>query len=125
MRRFLAALLLLATPAAAQDAGGLWKTQVSKKGGWLHVRIAPCAADVAKTCGLIAEAFKTEVIDLVGQEIISDMDPDGPGKWSGGRVWAPDDDKSYNSNMELHGEVLTVEGCVLFVCRDQNWTRVN
>ncbi|MEM9794644.1 MAG: DUF2147 domain-containing protein, partial [Pseudomonadota bacterium] len=44
---------------------------------------------------------------------------------SGGQIWAPDDDKTYRSNMALDGDSLKVEGCVAIFCRGQTWTRVN
>lgn len=116
---------LFAGQALAQDASGTWKTQVSDTGSYLYVAVGPCADDAAKTCGIITDAFNTEAKDLVGKAIIKDMEPDGPGQWSDGTIWAPDDDKTYRSNMELEGSVLKVEGCVLFFCRGQDWTRVN
>lgn len=119
------AAALVAGQALAQDARGTWKTQVSDAGGWLHVAVGPCDTDPAKTCGIIAEAFNTDAANLTGKAIIMDMAPDGPGKWTDGTIWAPDDDKTYRSNMELEGDVLKVEGCVLFFCRGQDWTRVN
>ena len=60
-----------------------------------------------------------------GKPIIWDMVAEGENVWDDGMIWAPDDDETYSSNMELKGDVLTVEGCVLFICRGQDWTRVN
>jgi uncharacterized protein (DUF2147 family) len=117
------AAVLVAGQALAQDAGGLWKTQVSDTGSYLHVAVGPCGDDAGKTCGIITEAFNTEAKDLVGKAIIMGMAPDGPSKWDDGKIWAPDDDKTYSANMALEGEVLKVEGCVLFFCRGQDWTR--
>jgi len=49
----------------------------------------------------------------------------GKGKYSGGKIWSPDRDKTYDSKLELHGDQLKVSGCVLFLCRDGGtWTRV-
>ena len=42
-----------------------------------------------------------------------------------GEIWDPSEDKRYSSNMELKGDLLVVEGCILFLCRGQDWTRAN
>lgn len=125
MRILIAALALaLPTLAHAQDANGIWKTQVSDKGAYLHVRIAPCAYDTARTCGVIEEAVNATRTDLIGKAIIRDMRPNGAGKWNKGQIWAPDDDKTYRSNMQLTAAGLKVEGCVAVFCRGQVWTRI-
>lgn len=121
-----ALLALVAAPAMANDgAHGLWKTQTNENGAYLHVRLGPCADDAAATCGVIDAAFNGTGADIVGKPMIFDMAPDGPNKWDSGRIWAPDDDKTYRANMELKGaDLLRVEGCVLVFCRGQDWTRV-
>ena len=50
----------------------------------------------------------------------------GGGAYGGGKVWAPDRDKTYNSKMQLSGDSLAVSGCVLggIICRASDWTRV-
>ncbi|MEL7184660.1 MAG: DUF2147 domain-containing protein, partial [Pseudomonadota bacterium] len=64
---------------------------------------------------------------IVGRQIIWDMQPQGGGAYGGGRIWAPDQDKTYRSKMSLNGNRLKVEGCVLggAICRGQTWSRVN
>ena len=52
------------------------------------------------------------------------MKASGDGTYSGGKIWAPDRDKTYNSKMALSGDTLTVSGCVIGICRDQDWQRV-
>jgi len=54
------------------------------------------------------------------------MVPDGANEWGDGTIWAPDDDKTYDSSMELSGNTLEVSGCVLggIICRGQDWTRL-
>ena len=126
MKRLLIAAALVCAPglSLAQDASGLWRTETSDRGAYLHVRVGACGHDTAKTCGVIAEAVNTERSDLVGKAIIRDMTPNGAGKWNKGTIWAPDDDKTYRSNMSLSGNTLRVEGCVAVFCRGQNWTRI-
>lgn len=127
MRVMLAAAGLaagLATAVAAEPAAGTWKTQTGETGGYLHVTIAPCGN---KICGTIAKVVNNDNQSIVGRQIIWDMTADGAGQYSGGKVWAPDTDKTYKSKMELNGDTLTVKGCVLAgaVCRGQDWTRIN
>ncbi len=121
-RALLVFALLAAGPAAAQTAEGLWRTEPGKTGAYLHVRVAPCEG--GRLCGVIEEALEATRTDLVGRTIIANMAPDDAGKWSGGTIWAPDDDKTYRSKMRLQGDALKVEGCVLVVCRGQTWTRL-
>jgi uncharacterized protein (DUF2147 family) len=118
------ALAALASAAAAQSPEGLWRTQPGETGAYLHVRVGPCAGGAGTLCGQIVEAFEASRTDLPGRTIIANMAPDGPGKWSGGTIWAPDDDRTYRSRMSLEGGALKVEGCVAIICRGQTWTRV-
>ena len=54
------------------------------------------------------------------------MEAQGSGAYSGGKVYSPDRDKTYNSKMQLSGNKLAVSGCVLGICRDGGtWTRLN
>ena len=127
MRKSIAlAAALLAAPAFADHADGIWKTETNDKGAYLEVQIAPCAADAAKSCGVIVQAVNATDASIVGRNIIENMVHEGAGKFSGGTIWAPDDDKTYSSKMELAGGVLKVEGCVFggLICRGQDWTPV-
>lgn len=117
-----AALAMSATLAAADPAAGTWKTEAGETGGYLHVNIAPCGADI---CGTIAKVVNNDNQSIVGKNIIWNMKSNGGGSYSGGKIWAPDTDKTYNSKMSLSGNSLKVQGCVLGICRGQTWSRVN
>ena len=128
MNRFFAAAIaaLVATPALAADpVVGLYKTQPGDTGSFAHVEIYECDANI---CGVIRKAFDSSGAevesDTVGKRMIWNMSIDGAGEYSGGKIWAPDRDKVYNSKMALTGSTLSVSGCVLVVCRSQDWTRV-
>ena len=124
-----AALATLATSALADDpVDGLWKTQPGDSGGYLHVSIEPCGSAI---CGTIDTAFDASGdqslnYEHLGKKIIWDMVPQGDGTYGGGKIWAPDADKTYNSKMSLNGDSLTVKGCVAggLICRGQIWTRI-
>ena len=124
MKHLLVALFTVLPLTAMADAAGVWKTETSDKGAYLHVRVGPCANDQALTCGTIVKAVNTTRDDLVGKPIIWAMEANGANAWKSGRIWAPDDDKTYRSKMSLSGDVLKVEGCVAVFCRGQDWTRV-
>ncbi len=117
-----------AGPALADAVSGTWKTAEGEEGGYLHVAIAPCGAAV---CGTIKAAYDkagslSSGYEHLGKKIIWDMNVDGGGSYSGGKIWAPDSDKTYSSKMSLSGKTLTVKGCVAggLICRGQDWKRV-
>ncbi len=122
-----AALALTAGAAAAGDPSGVWATEKNDEGRYLTVEVKLCGD---KFCGYIVEAHNADGSPRAdyenrGRQMIFDMAADGENQWDDGEIWAPDDDKNYSANMELNGDVLTVEGCVLIICRGQDWTRVN
>ncbi len=127
-------IALLATPAISGDAIGTWKSEKADDGGYIHVAIAPCTANASKLCGTIVKALNDDpaamdearAAELRGKVMIRDMEPDGTDSWANGTIWAPDDDETYASKMELNGNVLMVSGCVLagLICRGQDWSRV-
>ena len=121
-----AAAALCATAGLADPVAGTWKTEPGDTGSYAHVTIAPCGSEI---CGTLGPAFDAsgKPVDSPnrGKQMVWGMKPQGGGKYSGGKIWAPDRDKTYNSRMALDGNRLTVEGCVLGICRGQTWQRVN
>lgn len=118
----------LAGMAVADPAAGTWKTAPGETGGYLHVSVAPCGSAI---CGTIAKAFDANGApstdyEHLGKQMIWDMKADGGGSYSGGKIWAPDSNKTYKSKMSLNGNTLTVKGCVAggMICRGQDWKRV-
>ena len=132
MKQFLigavAAFGLAGAAWAADPADGLWKTAEGETGGYLHVKIGACGNAI---CGTISKAFdangaSSNDYEHLGKRLIWDMQAKGDGSYSGGKVWAPDTDKTYKSKMSLSGNTLTVKGCVAggAICRGQDWTRI-
>ncbi|MEM0948170.1 MAG: DUF2147 domain-containing protein [Pseudomonadota bacterium] len=121
-----AALLAAGTLAAADPVEGVWQTQPGDAGNFAHVEIAACGTAI---CGTILRAYGADgaarTSDTVGKQMIWDMAANGDGTYAGGRIWAPDRDKTYRSKMELAGDRLKVSGCVGPICRGQTWARVN
>lgn len=129
MRRLhltLAALALTATPALADPSHGLWKTQPDDNGNFGHVQMQTCSN--GRICGGLVAAFgpngKPIPSDNIGRAIVWNMVPNDSGRYSDGKVYAPDRDKTYSAKMELRGTRLGVSGCVLGICRESIWTRV-
>jgi len=136
------ATLATALPASA-DVFGHWLTEKSDEGKQLIVEITPCGASA---CGNIAwmsdplapdgkpqldinntdETMKSR--PLCGAAMIGDFTKDGDGNWSNGFIYAPDDGKTYKSNMHLTSEgnlyVRGYIGIALFG-RSQTWTRAD
>jgi uncharacterized protein (DUF2147 family) len=124
-----AALSVLSTAALADPVDGLWKTEPGDEGNYLHVSIQPCGSAI---CGTIDSAFdaagnQSLNYENLGKQMIWDMQAQGDGAYSGGKIWAPDRDKTYGSKMQLDSQnKLTVKGCAAggLICRGQTWTRV-
>lgn len=120
-----AAAVLCATAASADPIHGVWKTQPGDDGNYAHVTMSACGGAV---CGTLGKAYdssgKSIPSDKVGKRMVWDMQANGGGKYSGGKIWAPDRDKTYKSKMALSGDALKVSGCVGPICRSQTWTRV-
>jgi uncharacterized protein (DUF2147 family) len=135
-----AVLIALAAPAAVQAASplGEWSTEGAKA----RVRVAPCSGDAQRLCGLItwsyrpADAKPGALLDshnqdsalrsrpIVGLPLLQNFAPTGPDSWGGGTIYDPESGKTYKSKMRLtNPDRLEVNGCVLFICQTQIWTR--
>ena len=124
----LAAVLSVSAGAAfaADPVEGVWKTKPDDNGNFGYVQIKPCGAAF---CGTLIKAFDGAGKEIdspnVGKKIVWDMVAYPDGLYDDGKVWSPDRDKTYSSDMQLSGNKLAVRGCVLGICRDGGtWTRV-
>ena len=120
------AAIISAGAALADPAAGTWRTEPGDTGGHLLVTIAPCGAAL---CGTIARAVDadgkaSDDYEHQGKQMLWDMQASGNGAYGGGKIWALDRDRTYNSKMQLNGNELEVSGCVLGICRAQIWQRV-
>ena len=64
--------------------------------------------------------------ELVGTEIISDIEQTGPENWSA-QVFVPDENVHSTGQISLEGkDEISVSGCMLggLVCKQQVWRRV-
>ncbi len=119
-----AALTLGANTAFADPAEGRWRTQADDNGNSGIVEITLCGD---RLCGTLIESRRASGETFAspnnGRRIVWDMEPRGNGSYRDGQIWAPDRDQTYSSRMDMAGDTLTVAGCVLFICREQEWTR--
>ena len=120
---------ILAVPAVADPVFGTWKTIPDDNGNYGHIQVKQCGDTI---CGELIASFEGDGSAAdprhVGKNIIWNMSSKANGKYGGGKIWAPDRDKTYSSKMELvdGGNGLKVKGCVAIICRDGGtWTRVN
>lgn len=119
-----ASLLAFASAASAQDAVGIWQTEVDD-GAYAHITIAPCGDAV---CGVISRTFNADgeyQSENIGKTLVIDMVPQGGGAYEG-QVWRPSNDKIYIGKMDVDGNALRLRGCVAggLLCSSQNWVRV-
>jgi uncharacterized protein (DUF2147 family) len=123
----LAAAALLATPAAARSPlEGLW---TSPKGN-VTVRIAPCGRLL---CGEVVQASakakrraaKQGVSQLVGEPLLNNIEPAGPGRWKG-RVYVPRIRKHVGGRISMQDpNRMEVAGCFAgLICRSAVYRRI-
>ena len=123
-----AALLMTAGTALADPAAGVWRSENSEETNrFMHVKVSPCGAQV---CGVIQAVYEANGAPVAGhpatgKRMIWYMQPAGNGSYVNGQIWAPDNERTYKSKMQLQSSnQLKVEGCILGICRGQTWTRV-
>jgi len=131
-----AALAASASPAlAAPDpAFGEWLNA----DGAGRITVGPCATSPALACGAItwikdAAAHPRDENNpdkglrsrpIIGVLAVRDMKNEGPGRWAGGKLYDPENGKSYNGRLKvLSTNRMQVTGCVAFICESQTWTR--
>jgi uncharacterized protein (DUF2147 family) len=121
-----AAMLVIAGAAFADPVEGIWQTKKDDNGKFGYVQIKPCGPAF---CGVLIKAFgpdgKEVASDNIGRQIVTDMVAYPDGLYDDGTIYSPDRDKTYNGDMTLSGDNLSVRGCVLGICRDGGtWKRV-
>jgi uncharacterized protein (DUF2147 family) len=123
--------------ASERELAGRWATE----GFGSIVEFRPCAGTSPEVCGHIAWLWAPAPegrprIDrnnpdpalrarpLVGIEIVSGLRETSPGVWTGGRLYNPDDGRTYTGSARLKGGLLELKGCAFnLVCRSQTWRR--
>jgi uncharacterized protein (DUF2147 family) len=142
---FAIAVVSLATGVAAQQSpvDGIWQNE----DGEGRVEIGPCAADTQLRCGKIVWIKKPlapngrPVVDaknpddalksrpICELEIISELQPTPSGDFQGGKIYDPEEGKTYAGSMKLVGTKLKVTGSIVLpvlgqISDSETWTRV-
>jgi uncharacterized protein (DUF2147 family) len=138
----LAAALAVGSVAQAAPASdptfGEWLTAT----GDGRVKVGPCAANPAQACGTLiwlkppADAPPGPLHDannpnpalrsrpMLGILIVSDFTREAAGQWVDGKIYDPNDGKTYKSKMSVSADgTLKVSGCVMVFCKAQTWTK--
>ena len=128
-------LNLIAAPAFAADAvQGEWLTETKAA----KVRIGPCPSDKRRMCGAVSwmrangdakdarnpdPALKSR--PLMGMPVLWGLRQAGPGRWTGGKIYAANAGKTYDAALSVAADgTLKVEACLLsLACRTQTWRR--
>ncbi len=120
---FASAFVAFFLGAAQADISGKWKTQKGKNGGYGIVEVYSCGAAY---CGKLVDVLETDNRESIGKLIIRDMTSKNGKSFSGGKVYAVDEKKTYRGKLKVLGpSKLKVSGClpIGFPCRGQVWTR--
>ena len=122
-------LIAFTGSVVADTVTGIFQTERNDTGAFLEVKFAPCENDQNLSCAKILKAYKSkneinESYEHLGKIIVAGMEDAGEGKFKGGTIWDPSEDKTYNSKMTIKGKDISVEGCILFFCKAQLWKRV-
>ncbi len=143
MRKFPMILALAALPlaglsaqAATDPVEGIWLTE----SGGAHIEIAPCGQSMCGTIIWLKDPNREDGTPkrdinnpeedrhddpIIGLQMIKGFEKEEPGVWEDGEIYDPESGKTYNSNMiSRDADTLEVEGCVLFFCQEQTWTRI-
>ena len=134
MRLVLVAATLLTAPRLQAQAVQAAKPPALLGEWWTpgfgaRVRIEPCGDAVCGRIVWVWDEAPPDIADkspLVGRKVIEDMRPEEAARWSGGRLYNPEDGRDYKGSLHLQSPMrLVVDGCVLFVCKQQVWRRVD
>jgi uncharacterized protein (DUF2147 family) len=129
-------VLLASGKAQPQGILGIWWTEENKG----RVEIAKCAPPRQGLCGTIVwisnpnDAQGRPQTDkknkdprlrsrpIIGLAIFEGWRPAGNNAWRG-EVYDPEEGETYDVDISLSGDRLTLKGCVLFLCDSETWTR--
>ena len=114
----------MAMAQAGDPLIGTWQTVADDNGNSGIIEVAPCGQFL---CGTLTASYDASGAQFAspnqGRLIISETVNDGDGTYSG-KVYSPDRDATYNSDLVLSGDQLSVSGCFFGICRDGGtWVR--
>jgi uncharacterized protein (DUF2147 family) len=131
----IAGICLPVSLARAESVAGTWIVESGK----YTVRVLPCGGNL---CGKIVgmkepinkhghpkndlhnpnPALRQRLV--IGLTVMSQLKPSGEQSWSG-RVYNPDDGKTYNTEITVSDGRMRVKACMAFVCDRVTFTRLH
>ena len=118
------AVALAPASAMAKSLQGRWKN------GAMEIVIAPCGPTL---CGRVVKASAQQQSKaqrgsgsrLLGERVIDNIAPVGPGRWSADVFVASRDMNARGTIEQVNPDRLAVRGCVLaIICKTTHWDRV-
>lgn len=108
-----------ATPA---EVAGDWATP----GLGAIVRLAPCANDRERLCGRLIWAWDPSRVErgAIGTEMLRNFIWRSDA-WVNGKVFNPEDGRTYSGSIRPDGDVLRLRGCAGPFCQTQVWRRLS
>ena len=97
---------------------GAW----ARDDGKTHVRIKRCGSEF---CGVNTWVRHGVSGEKVGDRLVANLAPAGPGRWSG-TAFDPRRKEGYTLRIHVAGDRLTTDGCVAggLLCQSMGWTRL-
>jgi uncharacterized protein (DUF2147 family) len=118
------AITLAPASAIAKSLEGRWKN------GAMEIVIAPCGPSL---CGRVVKASAQQQSKaqrgsgsrLLGERVIDNIEPVGPGRWSADVFVASRDMNARGTIEQVNPNRLAVRGCVLaIICKTTHWDRI-
>lgn len=120
-------IICLLPSSAYADINGVWRSERSKKGGFMDVQFYDCGAE---TCAKLKTAYrKTGAVNPefpgVGKTLINGMQSSDGVNFAKGTLKNPENGKVYYSKMKMSGNTLKVSGCIAggLLCNSINFTK--
>ena len=121
--------LITALPAIAMAApSGVWRSEKSKKGGFMDVQFYECGS--GKTCGKMVEAYRytgepNPDFPGKGKQLVTNMTSTDGKTYSGGSIVHAKSGMKFKGTMTVKGNSLTIMGCASggAVCEDIIFTK--
>lgn len=134
---FAAALFGVADlPALAVDAFGVWATSDADA----HIKVGPCGDQLCAQIVWLKDPIDKDTgkasldknnpdpekrkLPIVGLQLFQNMKATAANNWKG-KIYNPDDGKSYDATVTFEDAKLKVKGCGLggLICQTEIWTR--
>ena len=120
-----AALISLPLPVLADPIHGTWEIE-RPDGAVMTLALSPCATEAAHICGRVQAVDGNTADEEVGTQFISDMAPQGGGRYDDGTLFIAPLNRSIGAEITLaeNNTQAEVRGCILLVCQTVEMQRL-